>query len=98
MDNETKVERGRVFDEVCEASKEIFEDRNVKYGDAIVSTGVLGAVVELIGNVARLRKMVLQSNDAGESHVNEIVEILKDVHNYSNIAIMMASEDNWKGK
>lgn len=87
-----------VFRKVCKAGEEIFVEKNDKYDDAIVSTGVLGASVELVGTVARLKKLVIKANDAGASHSTELVDIFKDIHNYANIALMMLSEDNWKGQ
>lgn len=93
-----KNKRVETFTRVCASCEKLFEKKNEDYGDTIVATGVLGASVELIGTVARLRKMVLQAPDGGKATMSELADIFKDIHNYSNIALMMMNEDNWKGK
>lgn len=92
------TDRVETFRKVCRAGEELFAKKNDEYGDTISSTGVLGASVELIGTVARLKKLVLQASDGGASNSDVLVDIFKDIHNYSNIALMMLSEDNWKGR
>jgi hypothetical protein len=91
-------ERVETFARVCASCEKLFKQKNEQYDDTIAATGVLGASVELIGTVARLRKMVLQSSDGGKSQMSELADIYKDIHNYSNIALMMMNEDNWRGK
>jgi hypothetical protein len=90
---------GRVtqFSAACKSGKEIFIKKNEEYGDSISSTGVLGAVTTLVGDTARLRKLVLKASDRGRSEQKLIVEVLKDIHNYANIALMMIADKNWDG-
>ena len=90
--------RTQTFERVCASCTQLFGQKNAEYGDTIAATGVLGASVELIGTVARLKKLVLQAPDGGESNVTALVDIFKDLHNYSNIALMMMQEGNWRGK
>jgi hypothetical protein len=92
------ADRLPVYDKACAASRAVFVERNQQYGDSISSTGVLGATVELIGNTARLKQLVLKAQDAGASNQDQIIEIAKDLHNYADILLMMIAEDNWKGK
>lgn len=87
--------REEQFNTACEAGLSVFMQRNEEYGDAIKSTGVLGASVELIGNVARLKKLVLKDPEFGKGNREVLLEVLKDIHNYANIALMMAGLDIW---
>lgn len=90
-----RVER---FKEICEMNATLFAQKNAQYGNTIVETGVLGASVELIGAVARLKKLVLKSGDGGKKNKEALVDILMDIHNYANIALMMLAEDNFTGR
>lgn len=96
----TKAVNKRVetFNRVCASCEKLFENKNEEYGDTITATGVLGASVELIGAVARLKKLVLQAQDGGKSNTSALADVFKDIHNYSNIALMMMNEDNWRGR
>lgn len=91
-------DRNETFDLVCEASKKIFVVKDAEYDHATSATGVLGATVELVGIIARLKKMVLKSPDNGASKKDELKAILKDAHNYVNIAMIELADDNWSGK
>lgn len=97
-ENLTMNPRVSTFQKVCASCKDVFAAKNDQYGDSISATGVLGASVELIGTVARLKKLVLQAPDAGEGNVQALADIFKDIHNYANIALMMMNEGNWRGK
>jgi hypothetical protein len=90
--------RLQVFDAACSAGREIFVVKDAKYDSATIATGVDGAVVEIIGISSRLRKMVHKAPDRGASQAAEILEILKDLHNYACIAMMELSDNNWDGK
>lgn len=87
-----------LFDEICDESKKLFRRKNKQYGDAIWYTGVLGASVELIGAVARLPQLVLRDREHGRKHADKLKDIFMDIHNYSNIAIMMLDANNWEGE
>jgi len=91
-------DRSILFRKICDACQKLFEEKNAKYGDSIVYTGVLGATVELVGCVGRLRKLVLHSANAGQSEFEVLLDVLKDTLNYANIAMQMMQEENWKGK
>jgi hypothetical protein len=91
-------DRNSTFDRVDAACKALFVERDAKYGHATVETGVQGAVVELVGITARLKQMVLRSADHGASQVEDLAQILKDAHNYANIALMEMADDNWIGR
>ena len=90
--------RVEMFEKVCESCEQLFEKKNAEYGDSITATGVLGASVELVGTVARLKKLVLQDPGNGKANISALADIFKDIHNYANIALMMMKEDNWSGK
>lgn len=89
--------RLKQFDKVCVAGRKIFVEKNAKYGDSFARTGVLGATVTMIGDVDRLRQMVLKSSDFGAGQQADVVAVLKDVHNYANMALLMIAEGNWDG-
>lgn len=90
--------RSNQFDRVCVASKKIFTQRNEQYGDTITVTGVLGAAVELIGTSARLRPLVLKDPEHGKNNRDALIDVLKDIHNYANIGLIMLAADNWDGE
>jgi hypothetical protein len=85
------------FDLLCETSQELFREKNRQYGNAIVTTGVLGASIELIGAVARLRELVLKDQKHGATNIALLVDVFMDIHNYSNIAMIMLRDNNWDG-
>ena len=100
-DKVTKMAETRVgtFDRVCESSREVFVQKNEEYGDSIVATGVLGASVELVGTSARLKKLAIRATDEEIlKNTEELVQIFKDLHNYANIALMMLSDENLRGR
>lgn len=88
----------RRFDKVCAANSELFARKNEQYGNAIEETGVVGAAVELVGCIARLRQLVLSSKDHGRAEREAIENVFRDAHNYANIGMMMLHQDNWEGK
>lgn len=86
------------FEELCKQNTDLFEDKNLEYGNAIVQTGVVGATVELIGAVARLKQLVLKAPDHGRTNVTSIINVARDAHNYANILLLMLDSDNWTGE
>lgn len=91
-------ERLKNFDRACAAGRRIFVEKELQYEDAIAATGVLGAAVEIIGLAARIKKFVLKGGDGGQSHKAEIMEVAKDLHNYADILMLMAADENWTPK
>lgn len=87
-----------LFKNVCKDCGMLFEAKNRAYGDTIWKTGVLGAVVELIGACARLPQMVLRNEYHGRDVNENLVDVLKDIHNYAAIGLMMIESDNWEGE
>lgn len=86
------------FTRCCHAGRHVFTKKNKQYGNAIAKTGVLGAVVELIGACARLPVMVLRAPDHGRSVRGKLLDVLLDIYNYASIAVMMVADDNWEGE
>lgn len=86
------------FKAICSKCGETFETKNKAYGDTIWKTGVLGAVVELIGATARLPQMVLRNSKHGRDIKENLLDVLLDIHNYAAIGIMMVDADNWEGE
>lgn len=88
------------FQSHCELSLKTFTEKNAQYGDAVEETGLLGATIELIGCVARLRKLVLEVGGVPESEEDKraIANALEDAHNYANIGIQMLYTKNWRGR
>lgn len=95
MDLNTRNEQ---FQRACNSSQELFAEKNKQYGDSITTTGVLGAGVELVGLAARVKKLVVKAGDGGEANRDVLIDILKDIHNYANIALLMLAENNWTGE
>ena len=93
-----QVTRLEQFDKIHKACRDLFTEKNVEYRDSIAECGVLGAVASFNGISARLRHLVIQSTDAGESKVALIAELAKDAHIYADIILMLVADDNWKGK
>lgn len=89
------------FQDACKIGQDIFEERNRMYGNAIETTGLLGAVIELIGNTARLRQLVLeQVVESGSADFDwpAIHDTLVDIHNYAGIGLMMYEKGNIAGE
>ena len=86
------------FSQQCVLSTELFKYKNRQYGNSIEATGVLGAVVEIIGAVARLPAMVIRNPTFGQNRGTKLVDVLRDIHNYATIALVMIEKDNWSGK
>jgi hypothetical protein len=86
------------FETVCRDGQLLFARKNRQYGNAIRHTGVLGAVVEIIGAAARLPAMVLRNTTHGRDIQAKLIDVLLDIHNYASIAIMMLHDDNWEGE
>lgn len=87
-----------LFEEECKDCQKLFKKKNEQYGNSIWKTGVLGAVVEIMGATARLPMMVLRRSDHGRDTFVKLVDVLMDIHNYATIALMMVHENNWEGE
>jgi hypothetical protein len=86
------------FERACAEGEKIFIVKNNEYGNTIVETGVIGACTELIGCVARLKKLVLKSGTGGEyADQKALRNALLDAHNYANIGLMMLDDKNYTG-
>lgn len=85
--------------DVCRAGGAIFVNRNIAYGDAIRHGGFLGAVMECIASVGRLRNLTFDALEVDLARNKEgLRDTLLDLHNYSAIALMMLEENNIKGE
>ena len=98
MNHPQRVSAFRTF---CMLAGNLFALRNTQYGDAIKETGVLGATVELVAVVARLKQLVLKMPNeypTDKEQLEQICNAFIDAHNYANIGLMMLDEENWNGK
>lgn len=95
-DNWDYRERERRFNKLCASAQAVFSQRNEQYGDGIRYGGLFGAVIELIGCVLRLQKLVIISR--GRLDRDAILNALQDAHNYANIAAMMLEDNNIHGQ
>lgn len=88
------------FDDFCDQARALFLRKNEEYGDAIATTGLLGAIVEIVTVAARLKQLIrtpeLILTDAEIR--KEVIDKLLDSHNYSNIALMMLEDGNADGE
>lgn len=98
ISHEATAQHMRLYDKVDSLCREMFVEKNTQYDNAIVETGVLGAAVEIIGLQRRVRALVLKSTDHGRAEKDALADLLKDLHVYSNIALLMLADDNWSGK
>jgi hypothetical protein len=96
----TELENKRLLqmENFCSQCQDLFVDRNHAYGDAISDTGLLGAVVTLVGDTGRLRRLVLPVINVKLLNTKAIQDTLLDIHNYSAIALMMIEDNNLVGK
>ena len=92
------AERDAQFHRAIVACEKLFQDKNRQYGDAISETGVLGSAVELVGIVARFKKLVIRDSSSGSNFKKNLMEIAKDAVIYSVIMMVMISENNWNGR
>ncbi len=83
----------------CEINQRIFKERNKDYGNAFLSTGVLGASAVLIGDISRLRSLVLEGEMPKTAEgMRQLQDVFRDIHNYANFGSMMLAEGNWSGR
>jgi hypothetical protein len=86
------------YDKAAQEARTLFIRKNAEYGNSIDQGGVIGAVVAFIGLPARLRTMVLHSNDHGRSNEEKVRDIALDIVNYGLILLLMITNDNWEGQ
>lgn len=98
------TERVFQFTEVCQIGESVFWERGLRYGDATKPTGLLGAVVTMVGDMARLRNLVLNQENLAKLAENDpdVVEAVRDalidIHNYTGIAAHWLDEGNIMGE
>ena len=86
---------------MCNIGLRVFEKKNAEYGDTVEETGLLGASVELVGCIARLRQLVLREgnlHDLEPSQKASIENALVDALNYSAIGLHMLRSGNMVGR
>jgi hypothetical protein len=93
--------RARQIDYFHEACFEVFQERNLAYGDAIRVGGFVGAIITLVGDASRLHNLSItfaQPNDSPVDSTVQIRDTLIDVANYAAIAAAMLEDGNvWGG-
>lgn len=94
-ENMSRMEQYQVEVEHCMS---IFEERNAIYKDTFVYLGLQGTITTLIGDVFRLRNMIIWEEDHGRSHYSQIEDKLIDVVNQAVISLMMLRDKNFEGK
>lgn len=75
----------------------LYKSSPEQYGTAFTQTGVLGAVVALTGDVARLQQLVLRRTDHGRQNQAQVEDKLRDLVVQSIIGLLMLQESNWEG-
>lgn len=86
------------FQSICGSGLGMFMFKNKQYGNSIRWTGVLGCVVECVAKTARLIQLVMRDPKHGRDNSAEVLDTLRDLHNYAVIGIMLLHEHNWEGK
>ncbi len=81
---------------LCEEAQQLYDDKNRKYRAAYEGFGLLGATGEINAIAARLRAIIVYE----EIEFNEkaLTDMLRDLHNYANIAQILLSENNILGR
>lgn len=91
------------FSVACEFGEAVFWERGSDYGDATKSTGLMGAVVTLVGDVAKIQGMVLDLENlerianGDEELIERLEDALIDIHNYAAIAYHWLAQRNLLG-
>ena len=75
----------------------LYKSSSEQYGTAFRTTGVLGAVVALSGDVARLQNLVLRNSGHGRHAADNVRDKFIDVAVQAIIGLMMLQESNWEG-
>lgn len=92
------TERLVAFTKNCAEGQRIFKLKNKQYGDSIRFGGVIAACYNIVGAAMRLPQLVFYSKEHGRKSKDKLIDILLDVHNYANIALLMIQDNNWEGK
>ena len=87
-----------MYREELHACELIFEDRNRIYKNTFEQLGLLGTIVTLIGDVFRLRNMIIHEPDHGRKYVEQIEDKLRDIINQAAISLMVLHDNNFEGK
>ncbi len=83
--------------EIIERAMTLFVCKNAEYGNSIVRTGVMGSVVAMTGDIARLRAMVLRSQGRVLDLSNTRDKLL-DILVQAAIGILMLDRGNIVGE
>lgn len=86
------------FEAHCVKGQTLFEEKNRKYNSAFEAYGLLGVIFELMGAVSRLPGLVMWSSSHGADSATELRDILVDIHNYANMALICIDRQNWDGR
>ena len=87
-----------LFESFCNEGATLFAVKNKEYGNAFESYGVLGVVCEILGTVNRLPQLVIWAVDHGKGNKESIRNVLIDLHNFANMALMCLDKENWDGR
>lgn len=86
------------FADWCKLSYTLFVQKNTAYGSAFLTYGLLGVVCEILGAAARLPQLVLWNDHHGSNKREVLIDILSDLHNYANMALICIERENWDGR
>lgn len=83
----------------CESGQEIFKERNAAYGSSYKSGGLLLVLAEIRGIVGRLTVLIMDALISREKpHWDKIKDALVDLHNYANIGLLLADDEELIGE
>jgi hypothetical protein len=88
VDVEQPIDRVEQMRAVQQQALELFKKKNVDYGDAFATYGVVGVIVRIGDKIQRLSSVTKN----GVTLVNDenLKDTLIDLHNYSAMALMLA--------
>lgn len=87
-----------LIERIIKQALNLFAVKNEEYGNSIDRTGLLGAVVAMTGDIARLRQMVIRHPQHGQQDEDNVRDKLLDVLVEAAIGILMLDSENWIGE
>lgn len=86
----------RSFVDKCEQGATLFDHKNTQYNSAFRKYGLLGVVMEILGIAERIPPMTIWNEDKRD--IRKLRDLFMDLHNYSNMALLLIDDNNWDGK
>jgi hypothetical protein len=86
------------FESQCYAGQKLFAYKNKNYDGAFRKYGLLGVVMEIMGVLSRIPPMTFWKASEEPMNIEKLRDLFMDLHNFSNMALMVLEDNNWDGK